>query len=308
MNMDERLGSLPKIADEMLSDVQAGPQLKARILTKAAKGSEVRFRPLRATPAFCCALVIVTAAVWGIPSMLRGGQDTVVDNQPAGVSVEPIATMRADVPSGSLSLSAGSNAPAYRSIWASASGAYFPLIQLDGRTYRMLTTPSSLSSSKLGSALGTIASYTSEPSLSSAGAVSNVVLEGETVYAVSHMDGSAVAANVDGKMRVFQRVSFNGGAVIGGENLMDTLGNASVTEITLSGVGAVTDAASAQHLFDILTSSASYQSSGCQTTSQSLLIKFSNGVTLQLAVSGEKVMACGTWACPDFFAVFTEAL
>ena len=70
----------------------------------------------------------------------------------------------------------------------------------------------------------------------------------------------------------------------------------------------VNDAASAQHLYDTLTSSASYQSAGCQTTSQSLLIKFSNGVTLQLAVSGEKVMACGTWACPDFFAVFTEAL
>ena len=29
-----------------------------------------------------------------------------------------------------------------------------------------------------------------------------------------------------------------------------------------------------------------------------------NGITLQLAVSGETVSGCGTWACPDFFEAF----
>lgn len=308
MNMDERLKDLPQIADEMLSNVQAGPALKQKILDKASDKTTICFRPLRAIPALCCALVVLGAAVFGMPYLINKDRNMVIDSQPAGVSANPVATLRADVPNGSLSLSTGAEAPAYRSIWAKATGSYFPLIQADGCTYRMLTTPDALSSSLLGDTLGAVSAYTSEPSLSSGGIVSNVVLEGETVYAVKDMKGAMAAANVDGKMRAFQRVSFDESALIGGETLGDTLGAASVSELTLSGVGTVKDNSTAQSLFDTLVSKAAYQRASCQTTSQTLLIKLSNGLTLQLAVNGEKVMACGTWACPEFFEAFTNAL
>ena len=38
------------------------------------------------------------------------------------------------------------------------------------------------------------------------------------------------------------------------------------------------------------------------------MIQLKNGVVLQLAVNGERVIACGTWACPEFFDAFQEAL
>lgn len=308
MNTDKKLSALPSIADEMLSGVKAGEELRERIYKKAEAKTEIRFRPLRAVPALCCALAVFLGAVWGIPQLLKGPDEQLLAAQPAGGTNEPTTVLRADVPVGSVTLTSSNDVPAYRSIWASVSGSYFPLIQADGRVYRLLTTPGSLSSKRLGGEIGTVGEYTSEPSLSSGRIVSNTVLEGETVYEVKNMSGAAVAANVDGKMRVFQRVSLDGNAVIGGETLGDTLGSADVSELMLSDVGRITDADTAQTLFDTLVDHASYQSSACQTTKQTLLIRFSNGVTLQLAVSGEKVMGCGTWACPEFFEAFDTAL
>ena len=308
MNMDKKLNELPSIADEMMSGVEAGEQLKAGIYQKVKDKTEIRFRPLRAIPALCCALIVLVSAVWGIPQLLKGSDRQVLAAQPAGVSGQPTEALRADVPVGSVSLTASDEAPAYRSIWATASGSYFPLIEADGRVYRLLTTPGNLAEKRLGSEIGTVSEYTLEPSLSSGSIVSNTVLEGETVYEVKNMSGAAVAANVDGKMRVFQRVSLDGNAVIGSETLGDTLGSVSVSEMTLSDVGKVTDADTAQALFDTLTGNASYQSASSQTTKQTLLIKFSNGVTLQLFVSGEKVMGCGTWACPEFFEAFEKSI
>ncbi len=287
MNTDKKLSALPSIADEMLSGVKAGEELRERIYKKAEAKTEIRFRPLRAVPALCCALAVFLGAVWGIPQLLKEPDEQLLAAQPAGGTNEPTTVLRADVPVGSVTLTASNEVPAYRSIWASVSG---------------------LSSKRLGSEIGTVGEYTSEPSLSSGSIVSNTVLEGETVYEVKNMSGAAVAANVDGKMRVFQRVSLDGSAVIGGETLGDTLGSADVSELTLSDVGRITDADTAQTLFDTLVDNASYQSTACQTTKQTLLIKFSNGVTLQLAVSGEKVMGCGTWACPEFFEAFDTAL
>ena len=33
-----------------------------------------------------------------------------------------------------------------------------------------------------------------------------------------------------------------------------------------------------------------------------------NGIVIQMSVNGERVIACGTWACPEFFDAFREAL
>ena len=48
--------------------------------------------------------------------------------------------------------------------------------------------------------------------------------------------------------------------------------------------------------------------SGASETGASLLIQLSNGLTLQMAVRDESVMACGTWSCPEFFESFAAAV
>ena len=311
MNIEEKLNRLPEIADKMLSNVQAGPALKEKIVEKAKRGQEIRFRPLRAVPALCCAALLLVAFTFGIPGLL--GQKigkNVIESQPAGVGAEPtaISTQRADIPVRSITVAGSGEIPAYKNIWARASGAVFPMIAADGQIYRMLTTPSKLSSKLTGAEKGAVAVYTSDPSAISGQIASNAALEGETVYVVSGMDGALLAANVDGKLRVFQRVSYNGAATTGSETLGDTLCAGTVKELTLTGVATITDSATAQSLYDTLVADASYQSASSKETSQSLLIKTGSGLTLQLAVNGDNVMGCGTWSCSSFFDAFNAAI
>lgn len=309
MNIDEKLNRLPEIADEMLSNIKAGPELKEKIVEKAKDARAIRFRPLRAIPALCCAALLVCAFTFGIPGLLGSKiENNAIQGQPAGVGAEPTAVvaLRADIPTRSITV-ADADVPAYKNIWARASGAAFPMITADGRVYRMLTTPSKLSSGLLGSEKGTVSLYTSEPSVSSDQIASNAALEGETVYTVKGMDGAMLAASVNGKLRVFQRVSYNENAILGGETLGDTLGVSSVKELVLTGVGTLSDDA-AQQLYDSLVSGASYQSAASKETKQSLLIKTGSGLTLQLAVSGDRVMGCGSWDYPGLVDQFTAAL
>ena len=60
--------------------------------------------------------------------------------------------------------------------------------------------------------------------------------------------------------------------------------------------------------FSDLFQNASFLRAGGSETNQSLLIQLSNGLVLQMAVNGERIIACGTWACPEFFDAFQEAL
>ena len=132
--------------------------------------------------------------------------------------------------------------------------------------------------------------------------------QGETVYAVSGMNGALAAANVNGQMRVFQRVSFGDNALVGRETLDDTLRASSAVALELSGVGTVNDPAKARQLIGILTANAQFLRAGGGETNQSLLIQLENGIVLQMAVNGQRLIACGTWACPEFFDAFQEAL
>ena len=59
---------------------------------------------------------------------------------------------------------------------------------------------------------------------------------------------------------------------------------------------------------DVLLKNASFLRAGGSETNQSLLIQLKSGLVLQMAVNGERVIACGTWACPEFFDAFQEAM
>jgi len=239
---------------------------------------------------------------------------SVLDSQPAGNAADYQAAENLTVqtllnlPPGSISL--GGEQTEYHSLFAKSTGSNFPLVSVEGAIYRMMQTPSSVGESLLGSSWGQVMEYTTEPALSNGRIVSNIVLQGEAVYAVRGMEGAMAAARVEGSLRVFQRVSFAGSAIIGNESLKDTLCDPrEVAAMELSGVGTIADGAKAQGLMRTLLDNAVYQSASVSTGgSKSLLIHLQNGLILQLMVGDDTVSACGIWSCPEFFEEFTEMM
>ncbi len=302
---------LPEAAERGLAGLNAGANLKYRIIHEAAKKEEAPARSRRSwVPALCCGLVVVLCGVF-IPSAIsRRQSNLLIVSQPAGEATEAPVLTAQNYGIASGALSAGVNAPSYRSIWESSQNGTFPLIGLNGAYYRMLTTPSSVSDSQLGASLGTVAEYTTEPALSDNSIIlSNCSEAGTEVYGISGMSGTLVAAKVDGVTRLFQRVGFNGTALNGNESLSDTLQIAGhVTAMELSDVGTITDGNTISSLLTTLFSNASYKSSGSVSGSQSLLLTLDNGFTVQLAVKDDRFSACGTWDCPEFFEAFAAAV
>ena len=95
----------------------------------------------------------------------------------------------------------------------------------------------------LGDPLGRVIEFTSEPAVSSAGIVSNVVAADQPVYAVQGHEGRSGCRRVSTvSLRVFQRVGYGGTAIVGGESLGDVLlGSAQVVAMELSDVGVIDD-------------------------------------------------------------------
>ncbi len=313
-SVEERLKQLPQMADS--TGLQADERLKRKIL-EAAQGKKKKgvfsVPARRLIPALCACLVLL-GAVWGVlpslqaPSSPQPTHQPLIDTLAAGSNLPQGEKLALDVPPGSISIRTGKN-PSFRSIWAPASGGNFPLIGVNGRYYRLLTNPTGISEALLGDALGTVEQFTSEPALAGKnGICSNTVQAGETVYAVRGMNGAMAAARVNGSLRVFQRVSFGDSALVGSESLSSTLQAKRAVALEISGIGAINDAAKAQELISVLLNNASFLRAGSGETNQSLLIQLENGLVLQMAVNGERLMGCGTWACPEFFEAFEEAL
>ena len=186
------------------------------------------------------------------------------------------------------------------------------LVAVNGCVYRMLPTPKNVDSSLLGDPVGSVAAFSDTPSLADDDAfssgLSNVSGEGTAIYAVSGLDAStAVAAEVGGKMRLFQRVSYAGKGP-GGQGLEDTFAVRSlVTDLTLSNVGTLTGDA-ANDAIAVLLDHAYLKSTDTSSHKQTLTATLSNGLKLQLGVSGDTVSGCGNWSCPEFFEAFNAAL
>ena len=300
------------LKDEILRDAQraaAGETVRRSTPWTKATARQARTRRLRLLGAVCAAALVVGIAL-GAPNLLgRNTPEALIDTQKAGqgVTLSGGRETALDMPRGSVVITQRSQ-PAYRGVWEAAQGANFPLIRVDGRYYRMMTHPTDLGSDLRGDALGTVDVFTSEPALAENGTISNVAAQGETVYAVRGMNGAAVAASVNGSLRVFQRVSYGASALRDRERLADTLGTSPAVALELTGVGTVTDPAQAQKLMKILTDHAQLERAGTGETEQSLLIALQNGLTLQMSVRDETLMACGSWSCPEFFEAFEAAV
>ena len=307
----KRLEQLPEMAQRQLGGLEATPTLLCKIKLEAAERRDRPRARLRMQPvlAVCCALVLCVGAALTLapgsgPMPLMEKTQNMLDSQAAGAysapTVQPVTV--ADVPQGTISMSAGMKR-ASGSLFASTSASAFPLITLNGATYRMLENPDGISASLLGAELGVVNEFNVEPALGSSGVVSNVIPCGQSVYAVGDLSGALIASEVEGSLRVFQRVSYAGTAVIGKETLRDTLCAPSDVEwIEVENLGRA-EGAQAQELMATLLDYADYQSTAF-TGSGSMHIGLTNGITLQLMVGEDSVSACGTWSCPDFFEVF----
>lgn len=311
IDVEAMLRELPAAADNAFSGLEATPFLKARIdrAVNEQKQGKVHFALPKWAPAACCAAVVLVLALVFIPMEKHPG--TLISSGMLGdPTAPPVSLLTADLGDNNVTISTNAVKPGYRNLWASVQNGSFPLIGVNGKYYRMLTSPKTVSSSLLGSQIATVNEFTTEPSLSGTDVVlSNAAASGTAVYAVRGIaDSTFIAAEVDGRMRLFQRVSFNGNALRGNERLANTLDiSGMVKTLELSGVGVVTDPASCDALLSTLLNNASYASSGSLSSKQALLITLDNGLVLQLAVKGERIAACGVWSCSEFFEEF-EAL
>lgn len=299
----KRLERLEEIANRQLGGLEAGQEMLVRIRQQAAErktASRVQWKPILA-----CAMAF--ALLLGCFALLpaRTPDTNLISSHSAGVQTTEVPTV-GDLPAGSLNMSGGGSSGS-GSLFASAGGSTFPLIIVDGATYRMLTSPNGISSGLMGEKLGTVDEFNVEPALGTSHIVSNTVGQGEAVYAIDGMKGALLAAPVDGTLRVFQRISYAGTATIGGESLGDTLCAADeVSWIFVAGIGTVSGP-DAEELMSILLRNADRQSTGI-SGSDSMQIGLKNGLVLQLLVGNDCVSACGTWSCPDFFEAFHETV
>ena len=311
IDVDAMLRQLPQEADKALDGLYATPFLKARIDRAVAekKQPHLTWKLPRWAPALCCAAVVLVLALTAFPMGQEQPNPLIFSNTLGNPTPVPASMLTSDLTGGSVFISANSSKPGYRSIWSDVKDGSFPLIGVNGKYYRMLTSPNTVDSELLGGAIATISEYTTEPSLSGTDVVlSNAATSGTAVYAISGVsDATLVAAEVNGRMRLFQRVSFNGNALRGKEKLSNTLAiTGQVVAMELSGVGTVTDPTACEALLATLLSCASYESSGSLSSKQALLIELNNGLVLQLAVKGDKLAGCGVWSCPEFFDAFDQ--
>ncbi len=296
----EKLG---ETATEMLGGLHASSALRHRILVKATR-RKVSLSPVptparrpsfvRLTPAVGMALVVALMIGLGLN---YGGQ--------MPINGLPIENGMHTYAAGQLP---GEGVPAYRSLFA-GEGANPPLIGVNGRYYRMLQmiVPPSL----VGTYSAEVTTFTDEPSNASAvGIVSNVLPIGTKIYEVSGLSyRTAYAAEVDGVMRLFQRVGYASSSLIGNETLEDTLDiSGKVAALELSGVGVITDETVANDLIYSLLEFAVQSGSEVTESTQALTIYLQNNLSLQLLVDGDVLGGCGAWACPDFITMFTAAL
>ena len=306
--LEARLMELPETVDQTLKTLTADEALKRRIerAVMTPERETVR-RPLYRTlvPALSLALVLIVGAAVGLK---QDQPDRIITSQAAGSPTDLVTDHSHDLGQGRVTVTT-TNAPEYRSLWE-GSNASFPLIGLSGSYYRMMNVPATVDRALLEESLGAVSEFTTEPSLSGTDVIlSNVATLGTPIYPVSGMGNTLVAAEVNGSMRLFQRVSFNGSALQGNETLADTLQlSGHIVSMELSDVGIITDSSACERLYQTLVDNASYDSSGSVSARQSLLISLDNGLTVQIAVRNDKLAACGTWSCPEFFEEFEASL
>ena len=317
MNDLNMLDQLRPIANETLGGLCADEALRLRIRRAAAEQTVPRKkqRMMRLAPALCCAALLCAA----VAARLSAPMTVQAPAADSGViAIDTIAAGDgAPVITGELVADLGDNARIRaaasqgESLFAAGTGD-IPMVAIGGGVYRMLETPRDIGGALLGERMGSVQQRTDEPSLADgdalAAGLSNVADEGAAIYALAGLPGTtAVAVEVNGGMRVFQRVSYAGMGP-GGLGLEDTFSvRGQVKEMTLSGVGTLSGER-ANEVIAVLLDQATLQSADASARRQTLTVTLDSGLKLQLGVSGDTLCGCGGWSCPEFFEAFEAAL
>ena len=305
MNDLKSLDQLGPIANEMLGGLHADERMRLAIRRAAEANAAPARRPLRRlVPAACCAALALMCV--GVTAARMGGNkpeanpSVLLAAEPAVMAIDTIAAGDGSdaAAAGTLVADLGGNAMVRRaeadgeSLFAAGEGD-IPLVTVNGAVYQMLATPKDVGGALLGGQVGTVQHHDAQPSLAASDALSAGL--------------SNVAAEVDGSMRVFQRVSYAGRGP-GGLGLEDTFSvRGQVKRLELSGVGTLTgDAANAA--IDVLLDHAVLKYADATARRQTLTVTLDSGLRLQLGVSGDTICGCGGWSCPEFFEAFEAAL
>lgn len=321
------LDHLGQITDEMLGGLHADEAMRLRIIRAGEQGGVRRpRRAMRYAPAVgFAALALVCAGT--LTARLNPAEETAVSSamrktddaaQTETVEIASIAAgseiaagdavLMADLGDGARVRMGGAQP---QSLFAEGEGD-IPLVAMGSAIYRMLETPRDVSNSLLGDSLGDIALFDEQPSLASpkelAAGLSNVAEKGAVIYSIRGLpETTVVAAEVAGYMRLFQRVSYAGRGPAGSsfEETFSVRGQIASAE--LSGVGTLTGEA-AEAAIAVLLDGAVLKSADTTAKSQTLTVTLESGLRLQLGVSGDMVVGCGGWSCPEFFEAFEAAL
>ena len=312
MNKLDSLDRLGPITDEMLAGLHADQRMKMRIREAAQKGApDRRSMPRAVVPALCCAVLAVACAGILVPRGIKMNQTAQIEAIAAGENAQVMSMRSRQVADLGDHAKVTAAAPKYTSLFAEGKGD-IPLVAVNSAVYRMLTIPKDVSNSLLGGSLGDVALYNEQPSLASSdemnAGLSNVAKKGAVIYSVKGLPKTTVvAAEVDGQMRLFQRVSYAGKGP-GKQSLEDTFCvRGKVKKLELSGVG-VLEGDAANRAVAVLLDHATLKSADASAKKQSLTVTLESGLKLQLGVSGDTLTGCGGWSCPEFFDAFEAAL
>ena len=209
---------------------------------------------------------------------------------------------------GASIISSGNHDKHASDLWLPSPDGLFPMIRLNDGYYCQMA--GDVPSASIGKKAGSVEVFTTDPVLDSSSAVmSNSVPSGTEINFIRNMNGTMLAAKVDGRYRCFQRVSFNGHAMLKGEKLADVLNCAGhVVSIHLNGTGTVSDRADVDRLLGILLKKSIRENNNLLHDGAILHLKLDNGLTLQLIVKNDRFSSCGTWSCPEFFEAFRDAV
>lgn len=323
MNDLKLLDQLGPIANEMLGGLHADERMRLSIKREAeasaARGSAAPAGRRRLVPAACCAALALLCV--GVTTARLGVKENepLLAAEPAVMAIDSIAAGEGSdaAAAGTLVADLGTGARVRKaemdgeSLFAAGEGD-IPLVTVDGAVYRMLATPKDVGSAMLGGQVGSVQHHDAQPSLAASDAMraglSNVADEGAPVYAVGGLaQTTAVAAEVNGSMRVFQRVSYAGRGPAG-SSLEETFSvRGQVKRLELSGVGTLTDDA-ANAAIDMLLDHATLKTADAMSRGQTLTVTLDSGLRLEMGVSGDTLYGCGGWSCPEFFEAFEAAL
>ncbi len=313
MNTQNKLNHLAPVADEMLAGLQADEAMRLRVVraarakTQPGKKNMKRFAPAAAfaLAAVVCVGIATTQLESRIPS--TPVQPVTIGEIAAGEPVISGARTVADLGDGASVRMARSGGG---SLFAEG-GAEIPVVTVNGNVYRMLVSPQDIGGGML-TKMGSVSVTTDQPSLASDAemnqGLSNVAKVNAAIYSVNGLHTStAIAAEVNGSVRLFQRVSYAGKGPTSSA-FADTFSvRGRVKSMVLDGMGEVSGSA-ANEVIGVLLDRASLKSADGGSARQYLTVTLDNGLKLQLGVSGDTLIGCGAWSCPEFFEAFEKAM